>query len=51
MRELAQATIVRSVEVATSAQFPVEVPFTTVAKGLILATVSARGRATITPCS
>jgi cytochrome P450 len=48
---LALATIVRSTEVvATHAEFPVEVPFTTVAKGPIPARVRARGRAT-TPCS
>ncbi|MCV7158705.1 cytochrome P450 [Mycolicibacterium brisbanense] len=49
---LALATVVRAVEVvATCAEFPVDVPFTTVAKGPIPATVRARGRATITPCS
>ncbi|ORA23966.1 cytochrome P450 [Mycobacterium aquaticum] len=49
---LALATIVRAVEVvATCAEFPVEVPFTTVAKGPIPARVRPRGPATITPCS
>jgi cytochrome P450 len=48
---LALATIVRSTElVATDDVFPVEVPFTTVAKGPIPARVRVRGRAT-TPCS
>ncbi len=48
---LALATIVRSTEVvATRAEFPVEVPFTTVAKGPIPATVRVRGHTT-TPCS
>ena len=48
---LALATIVRSTEVvATGAAFPVEVPFTTVAKGPIPSRVRRRGLAT-TPCS
>jgi cytochrome P450 len=42
---LALATIIRSTEVrSVSADFPVEVPFTTVAKGPILARVSPRRR-------
>ncbi|MGV9798276.1 cytochrome P450 [Mycobacterium sp. NPDC003449] len=49
---LALATIIRSVEiVATDREFPVDVPFTTVARGPIRATVRGRRPRTITPCS
>jgi len=49
---LALATIVSAVEIRSlDADFPVEVPYTTVAKGPIPVRVSARRRRSPTPCS